>query len=192
MRAEWVCGACLVMAASVAGADPLDMYLGTGVGYATLQQPLLPANLHPTGWKLFAGWRPIEILGAEVEYLDLGSRNGTYDVGTLINSERASGNAVTAFAVGYLPQPLPYLDLYGKLGIARLRLDVSNTFAPNCQQVCPQFVGLAGANQSATRFAYGGGVQFRFGAELVRLEYQGFSTPGGDQSLLSLEVSFNF
>jgi hypothetical protein len=42
------------------------------------------------------------------------------------------------------------------------------------------------------RFAYGAGVQFRFGAPMLRLEYQGFSASGGDQSLLSLDLAFNF
>jgi len=42
------------------------------------------------------------------------------------------------------------------------------------------------------RFAYAAGMQLKFGAPAVRLEYQGFTTSGGDQSLLSLELAWNF
>jgi hypothetical protein len=177
--------------------DPLGFYVGAGAGESTLQSTsLLPIQVyeHPTGWKVFAGWRPIQMFGAEVEYVDLGSRNSGYTSYAIAtsSSQHASASAVGAFLVGYLPQPLPYLDFYGKVGLARLRTNFSS-FGPNsCGTVilCPPLGGSAGGE--ATEFAYAAGMQVKFGAPAVRLEYQGFTTSGADQSLLSLDLAWNF
>lgn len=184
MRFVWILGACLAVGASVAVADPLDVYVGAGLGYSTVQESFVPVGVeeHPTGWKVFAGWRPIQMFGAEVEYVDLGSKDSTEDV---INAQHASASAVAAFAVGYLPQPLPFIDFYGKVGLANLRTSISNT----SMNLNPFTTAV---DRSQARFAYGAGVQFKFGMPAVRLEYQGFSASGGDQSLLSLDVAFNF
>jgi opacity protein-like surface antigen len=195
MRFVCMLGACLAAGASAAPADTLDLYLGTGLGYATVQESFVPVGVveHPLGWKLFGGWRPIQMLGAELEYVDLGSRDST-SFGSYVNSEQAQADAIAAFAVGYLPQPLPYLDFYGKLGVARVRSSFSSAYSASCsgEGACPLFIGLNRMSGTATRFAYGAGVQGKLGMELVRLEYQGFSGAGGDQSLLSLDVAFSF
>jgi hypothetical protein len=177
--------------------DPLGFYVGAGAGESTLQSTsLLPVQVyeHPTAWKVFAGWRPIQMFGAEVEYVDLGRRNSTYissATGT-INSQHASASAVGALLVGYLPQPLPYLDFYGKVGVADLHTNISNTtttYPVSCGVACTTALGQ---NTSNVRFAYAAGMQMKFGAPAVRLEYQGFTTSGGDQSLLSLDLAWNF
>lgn len=189
-------GLASVMPLTAWAVDPLGFYVGAGAGESTVQSnSLLPVNVyeHPTGWKVFAGWRPIDMFGAEVEYVDLGSRNSTYTsnaTGT-INSQHASASAVGAFAVGYLPQPLPYLDFYGKLGLASLRTNISNTAQPTCA-LCQIAFAPSVQSQTAARFAYAAGVQLKFGAPAVRLEYQGFTTSGSDQSLLSLDLAWNF
>jgi Outer membrane protein beta-barrel domain len=198
MRTVSFLGACLVLGMSPAWAvDPLGFYVGAGAGESTVQSTsLLPVEVseHPTGWKVFAGWRPIEMFGAEVEYVDLGSRNSTYisSAAATINSQHASASAVGAFLVGYLPQPLPYLDFYGKLGVADLHNNISNSttaYPVSCGVPCTTQLGQ---NASNVRFAYAAGMQLKFGAPAVRLEYQGFTTSGGDQSLLSLELAWNF
>jgi opacity protein-like surface antigen len=175
---SWIAGAGLIVAASAAIAEPFDFYVGAGVGESTLQSnsaPFIPNSIdqHPTGWKVFAGWRPIGMFGAEVEYADLGSKSS--------GPQSASGNAVAAFAVGYLPIPLPMLDVYGKVGLGNVHTSL------NYNGVVP--VGTSG---SSTTFAYGAGVQVKFGAPALRLEYQGFNTSGGDQSLFTLDFLWNF
>lgn len=198
MRTVAFLGACLVLGMSPAWAvDPLGFYVGAGAGESTVQSTsLLPIQVseHPTGWKVFAGWRPIEMFGAEVEYVDLGSRNSSYisSATATINSQHASASAVGAFLVGYLPQPLPYLDFYGKVGVADLHNNISNittAYPVSCGVPCTTQVGQ---NTSNVRFAYAAGMQLKFGAPAVRLEYQGFTTSGGDQSLLSLDLAWNF
>ncbi|MFZ0007050.1 MAG: outer membrane beta-barrel protein [Steroidobacteraceae bacterium] len=188
---SWL-GASLALVASLAAhADPLGFYVGAGVGESTVQSTqLLPVQVyeHPTGWKVFAGWRPIQMFGAELEYVDLGSKDSSYSP-TL--AEHASASAVAAFAVGYLPQPIPFLDFYGKVGVASLRTNTSTTYSGGC----PAFAGCPTGgvqDQTGARFAYAAGIELKFGAPAVRLEYQGFATSGGDQSLVSLDVLWNF
>jgi Outer membrane protein beta-barrel domain len=181
----WLGGACLALSSAAAWADSRDFYVGVGAGYSTLQSssaPFIPSSVeqHPTGWKVFAGWRPIGILGAEVEYADLGSKSGTSSSST----QHASGNAVAAYAVGYLPIPLPILDIYGKLGVGSVHTSLSYT--PT------QVLNPVSASGSSTVLAYAAGIQLKFGAPAVRLEYQGFNTSGGDQSMFSLDFAWNF
>ena len=199
MRIIKVLGAGLLFGTPLAAwaVDPLGFYVGAGAGESTLQSTsLLPVQVyeHPTAWKVFAGWRPIQMFGAEVEYVDLGHRNSTYISAATdtINSQHASASAVGAFLVGYLPQPLPYLDFYGKVGAADLHTNISNTtttYPVSCGVPCTTALGQ---NTSNVRFAYAAGMQMKFGAPAVRLEYQGFTTSGGDQSLLSLDLAWNF
>jgi hypothetical protein len=196
-----VLGACLVsvMPLTAWAVDPLGFYLGAGAGESTLQSTsLLPVQVyeHPSAWKVFAGWRPIQMFGAEVEYADLGSRNSSYTsfVNATSNYQHASASAVGAFLVGYLPQPLPYLDFYGKVGAADLHTNISNTTTayPPPLSCGPACTTVLGQNTSNVRFAYAAGMQLKFGAPAVRLEYLGFTTSGGDQSLLSLDLAWNF
>jgi hypothetical protein len=201
MRTVSLLSAVLVLGMGIAPAawalDPLGFYVGAGAGESTVQSTsLFPVQVyeHPTGWKVFAGWRPIQMFGAEVEYVDLGSRNSTYTsyVNATRTSQHASASAVGAFLVGYLPQPLPYLDFYGKVGAADLHTNISTattTYPFSCGLPC---MTQSGQNTSNVRFAYAAGVQLKFGAPAVRLEYQGFTTSGGDQSLLSLDLAWNF
>ena len=185
---SWLGAAAALGASLSAHADPLGFYVGAGVGESTVQSSqLLPLQVyeHPTGWKVFAGWRPIEMFGAELEYVDLGTKSSNFFNSSTgaTDSQHASASAVAAFAVGYLPQPIPFLDFYGKLGVASLHTNISNTVTPG---------GVFSDDTGNARFAYGAGVQLKLGAPAVRLEYQGFSTSGGDQSLLSLDVAWNF
>jgi opacity protein-like surface antigen len=175
---------CLVLATPAAwAADPLDFYIGAGVGYSTVQSnsaPFIPyaVEQHPTGWKAFAGWRPIGIFGVEVEYADLGSKSGN----SAGFSQHVSSDAVAAYAVGYLP--IPIIDIYGKVGVGNVHTSLSN----NPNNGLPPVT----SSGSSTVVAYGVGVQMKFGAPAVRLEYQGFNTSGGDQSLFTLDFAWNF
>ena len=76
--------------------------------------------------------RPISILGAELEYIDFGHPSTAYDP----NNSNANGfdshpRAGVLFGVGYLPLPIPFIDIYGKAGVARLQTDVTTTTS-NC------------------------------------------------------------
>ena len=126
-------GACAASTAALAE-NPVGFYLGAGVGYSTVRSDDsaygLPGyyNDHQTAWKVIAGVRPISIVGAEFEYIDFGQPgNRFYNSYNYYNSNGFDSHprAAALFGVGYLPLPIPFIDVYGKAGIARLRNDVT-------------------------------------------------------------------
>jgi opacity protein-like surface antigen len=197
-RLGWALGALLLGAAACANADPLGLYVGAGAGESTLRQDSYGVDAHPTGWKVLVGWHPIHVFGTELEYVDLGSHSGTSldPAGATSYSVTSSASAPALFMLGYLPLPLPWLDLYGKVGAARLRTKVNGTGRPNCAagHACPliEYVEMVDTDMTQTRLAYGAGAQFRFGAPALRLEYERFTASNGDQTLLSLDLLLNF
>lgn len=186
--------------------NPLGVYVGLGVGESTVRSD---NNYYYNGYNGFFGYygdgaydyahhfawdanvgiRPISFLGAELEYLDFGhpGSDTNYYYNNFNYGPDSHPRAVAAFGVGYLPIPLPFLDVYGKAGVARLHTDV-NGFDGSC--------GTCGTSieQSRwdTRFAYGVGVQTRFSALAVRAEYQRISSQFGDPDMFNVGVSWTF
>jgi len=155
-----------------------------------------------TGLKLMAGIRPLSVFGLEVAYLDFGSASGT--AGLLTNPDAPSLSVTTTshpkagvlFAVGYLPIPLPYLDVFAKGGVSELRRNIRGTGQVTCGFILPPctplFVPPYSASGTSTHPAYGAGAQLKFTNLAVRVEYERISAGSGDVDLLSLGVTFGF
>jgi hypothetical protein len=189
-----VLGAALMLAAGAANAfDPLGFYVGGAIGQSNVRstRPLFDAPLefvkHYTGWKLIAGLRPISLLGAELEYIDFGRPNG--QVGALLQAQ-AQARATALFGLLYAPIPVPMLDIYGKLGLARLQTTVSAT--SSCGALAGCTPGSTRRSDSGNSLAYGGGAQLRFAPLAVRAEYERVSASGGDPDLFSLALTWSF
>lgn len=183
-------GACALSTAALAD-NPVGFYLGAGAGYSTIRSddPAygLPAyyNDHETAWKLIAGVRPIPIVGVEYEYIDFGHPSHSYDANGfgyygLDSHPRAS----MLFAVGYLPLPIPLVDVYGKAGVARLQTDVT-TFQSGTDLYSRQ-------NETDNRFAYGVGVQSKVWGVAFRAEYERISSQFGDPDALTVGATWTF
>jgi OmpA-like transmembrane domain len=154
-----------------------------------------------TGWEAFAGIRPVPFLGAEVEYIDFGSSGGS---SVAINSTAntmplGAGSATThptataLYAVGYLPVPLPHLDIFAKAGVAELRSNINFSGELGCVvvfahgAVCDPVALLQSSVKSTnTRPAYGAGLQMKLGSFALRAAYERMSVNTGDPALLSL------
>jgi hypothetical protein len=81
--------------------------------------------------------------------------------------------------VGFLPLPVPFLDIYGKAGLARSTLNTKES-------------GV-GTSSHGTEFAWGAGVQAHASMFGVRLEYEQFSIPNtSGAKIASLSVLLNF
>lgn len=178
MSRALLCAALALIAGPALAADN-GFYLGAGIGQANVRISTgagLPGfDENDTGYKLIAGFRPLDWLGAEVNYVDLGTPSGNI-AGTRIKTD-ASG--VSGFGLVFLEMPL--VDLYGKLGV--VRWDASAA-APG--------LGLSGGD-SGTDFAWGAGVQVRLLSLGVRLEYERFEISDLDEtSFLSLSVTYTF
>ncbi len=123
-----------------------------------------------SGYKVFAGIRPIDLLGAEVEYVNFGKAESA--VGSLDH------DAFGAFLIGYLPLPA-LVDVYGKVGVSRWSADPRDA--------------LNFGDDSGTDLAYGIGLQLRFASFSARLEYERFDVAGSNHlSLLSLGAAWTF
>jgi opacity protein-like surface antigen len=183
---------CAITACAPAFADDLlGIYVGAGVGRTALEQDYYQIDAHATGWKLLAGWRPISFLGVEAEYADLGNKGVTTYGGTTHVSTDASATA--AYVLGYLPVPLPWIDVYGKVGAARLKANTSAYPYPGVGTcIAPAPCGPVSYDTSKSNIAWGGGLQFKVGRWAARADYERFDGPQGNPSLLSVEGIFNF
>jgi hypothetical protein len=82
--------------------------------------------------------------------------------------------APVLFGVGYLPIPIPFIDIFAKAGVARLRLTANDYVSEPCPGVsCPQYVLVGRSAVTQTKFAYGGGVSSKLPLGFtVRAEYE--------------------
>jgi len=192
--------------------DLLGMYVGGSVGQSHLRANQLdfigpyPPNPSPapvsvsksaTGWKVFAGLRPISLVGAELAYTDFGhpmaSQGPPAGFGLAYNAALRS-KAATAFGIVYAPIPIPILDVYAKAGVARLQTSVDAAGAFGCWSplTCAAYPVAVRRDQTDARFAYGAGIQAKLSAIGIRLEYERISVSGGDPDLLSIGVTWTF
>jgi hypothetical protein len=183
----------LTLAAGAAHADNGLLYIGAGLTNDDLRDiAATNSNLSSTNWKVWAGVRPISLFAVEADYMDLGSQNVTEGIaGTLgspsgTSTTHLSYKAFAGYAVGYVPIPVPYLDVFGKVGLARWTASGGNTVIGT---PAPGFFSLS---DNGTQFAWGVGGQLRFGNVGARLEYENFSIRNtGGVNLVSLSVFLN-
>ena len=175
----------LTLGATAARAENGFFYLGAGVVRNSLSDITalggLP-DLKNTSWKAYAGVRPLNWLAAEGDYIDLGSGSSSTTNGTGNVTAHANGSAVAVYAVGFLPIPLPIVDIFGKVGLAHWKLDgnVSSLVSP----------GSLSSNGS--EFAWGIGVQAHITIVGARLEYENFNVPNTSGArVASLSVFLN-
>jgi hypothetical protein len=171
----------LALMGSVAQAADNGFYLGAGVSDAKIDDVFgsgSDLDLDNTAWKIIAGFRPLDHFAVEANYMDLGDEERSFGLGSVRSSAKAFG----AYAVGFLPIPVPFLDIYGKAGLARWDVDGSSSG-----------VALVNFSDHGTEFAWGGGAQVRFGSLAGRLEYDHFdidNTDGLDMYTLGLTWTF--
>ena len=169
----------LALAASAAQADNAFFYLGAGVSKDKLSN-IAPSggfsDIDNTSWKALAGFRPISLFAIEADYMDLGGQTSTF-----VNvSSHSDAKAFAGYAVGFLPIPVPFLDVFGKAGVARWSLSGSTSVPAG---------SLFSFSNHGTEFAWGAGAQAHIGNIGVRLEYERFSIPNTDGAqVISLAV----
>lgn len=191
-------GSCALAATS--DPDPLGVYLGAAAGWSDLRNPngTYPATYpetfqaHATAWKAYVGVRPLSFAGLELGFDNLGDANSQATVVVLGNhvvNTYSKQSAATLFGVGFLPLPLSMVDLYGKLGVARLHTISQPPPPPVCfLLVCT----LSRQNTWSSDLAYGAGVQLRFAKLAIRGEYERISASGGNPDMYSLGINWTF
>ncbi len=171
----------LALAAGCAHASGLfgaGVYAGAGLMRANVNNLFGTGfDVHNTSFKALAGVR-LSLLGAEVDYYHLGSESRS--IGTLGTAD-ANAQAFAAYVVGYLPIPLPLIDIYGKLGLDRWQMS-GNSASPS----------LFRFSDSGTQLAWGVGAQAHFGHLMGRLEYEHLNIAHTNGAhVVSLDVIFN-
>jgi len=171
-------------AATTAYAQLPDVYVGAGVSQARIDDIFgrgTDFDLNNAAWKAFVGVKPLPFLGVEANYMDLGSESKRFGFAGFGDRAHADAHAFSAFAVGFLPLPLPFVDIFGKAGLARWNLSGHSDSS------------LFAIDDHGTDFAWGAGAQTRFGPLGLRLEYEQFNVRNTDGAkAVSLDVSFHF
>jgi hypothetical protein len=175
----------LALGANAARAENGLFYLGAGVAKSSVSDItgsfMSFPDLKNTSWKAFGGVRPLNWLAAEVDYIDLGSATSPNNGGGLGYTD-VKGYTWGAYAVGFLPIPLPVVDIFGKVGVAFPRLDYM-FYSPG--------VG-GGFAHNGTGFAWGIGVQAHISMFGARLEYEDLNIPNtSGAKVASLSVFLN-
>jgi opacity protein-like surface antigen len=182
-----VLGCCL---STVAAAADNGIYLGAGIAQSDygLSNPLdaEPFDDKDNGFKLIAGWRPLDNFGIEANYIDHG--DATVPSGIVCiqlvgapcpATTNLKAETLSAFAVGYADFPL--VDLFAKAGLTSWK------FEGNAPTALTDF----SFDENDVGFAWGAGVQARFGSLGARLEYEQFNIIE-DEKLGTISLSFTY
>jgi hypothetical protein len=135
-----------------------------------------------SGFKVIAGFRPLDAFAIEANYADLGETRVplSLSVGCIpapcpaevsIDSQAVSVSAVGLFA-------LPLVDLFARVGVARWESEA-------------QILSSA-QKEEGTDPTYGAGAQLRLGSFALRLEYERFDLDEDSVDLVSLGFTYTF
>jgi hypothetical protein len=196
------CGMSSVASAQASATDPLGFYVGAGAGPSQIRSnpnynccSYYGDYNYTFAWQGIVGIRPVRALGLEAEYIDFGTPGNGYYYHAPDSSGGSHPTAPALFAVGYLPIPLPYLDIFAKAGGARLSTRVTTYSSQPCVAggPCPDYVPSGNQEVIDTKFAYGAGVQSRLPLGLIlRGEYERVASQYGDPSAFMFSALFSF
>jgi OOP family OmpA-OmpF porin len=145
----------LAAVAPQAAAADHGFYVGAGITQSTLKVDFEgdSGSENDNGYKIIAGWRALDWLAVEANYVDLG---GVNEDGASIDS-----NALTVS--GLLIAEVGIVDLYARLGMVNWNTDIGVS-------------GLGSTSDDGWEPLYGIGVGLHFGSFGARLEYEQFSS----------------
>jgi hypothetical protein len=157
------------------------IYLGASVGQSSVQYDdniggqNLNFDASATGFKAIAGWRFLDWVAVEANYVDLGSGDDNV-LGERIESDV---NGVSLSAVGFVP--IGPVDLFARVGAVNWNADLA---APN--------LGVS-SSEDGTDLTYGVGAQFRVWSLSIRGEYEVFDISDADTvDMFSIGVTWTF
>ena len=128
-----------------------------------------------TAYKLIAGWRILDWLAVEGDYIDFGS--GSDKIGG--EKVETDINGVSLSAIGFLP--IGPVDVFARVGAINYNADLK----------VPEFD--VKASNDGTDFTYGIGAQFRIWSLSFRAEYERFEVSDIDTvDLATLGVTWTF
>ena len=192
-----------------AATNLFNMYVGAAYARSNLRArdtnplpfsgggPLNSFDRSDSGYQFSLGVRGLEMLGAEVDYFDLGSGDvsnlasvgGTAGV---VSSANVAQKGEAAFAM--LDLPVPIVDIYLKAGVDRINSNLNASYLPSgvfCSVLGCAHQSLA-TSRTTTGLALGAGAQWQFGNWGLRAEYERFTAYGSHPDLVSVGVIWTF
>jgi len=164
--------AALLGTAGAASAADNGLYIGGSIGQSNVDvnEGLTQVDGDDTGFKFIVGFRPLDWLAVEANYVDFGKVEA--------NALTSESNGVAVFAVGFVP--VGPVDLFAKGGLinydSEVKLNGSRVFSDDGNEL-----------------AYGVGVQFRLLSLSVRAEYERFDVEHVDDlNMLSVGLTYTF
>jgi hypothetical protein len=162
----------IYLGASFADVSPNDDWLAS---------PNLSEN---DGFKLIGGIRPLDWLGIEANYVDLGSVDVALPVAcpavvgiSCDNRASLEATALSVSAVAF--KTFTVLDLFARAGVSRWQSEETRPF-------------FWGRDDDGTDATYGVGLQLRLQSIAVRLEYERFKLLGDSTDAVSLGFTYTF
>jgi hypothetical protein len=165
----------LAALAPTASAADNGFYLGAGATSTSFKAEIdgIKDDSDDNGYKIIAGFRPLDWLAFEANYMDLG---GVEESGLKIDSTALTASALVLAEIGIV-------DLYARVGVANWDSDFS-------------VQGVGSASDDGWEPTYGAGVGVHFGSIGVRAEYERFSTKALndelDTDVGTVSVSFTY
>ena len=172
--------AALCLVAAPAFAADNGIYLGAGVGQSgvsyedAVEGIDVDFDANATAFKAIAGWRFLDWLAVEANYVDLGSADDNL-AGEKVETDI---NGISLAAVGFLP--IGPVDLFAKVGAINWNADLETE-------------SFGSLSDDGTDLNYGVGAQFRVWSLSLRAEYERFDISDADTvDMVSLGVTWTF
>ena len=163
----------LLLGTAPAIAADNGIYLGGSVGQSGAQDNSVGFDADATGYKLILGWRFLDWLSVEGNYVDFGSGSDNV-LGSRVKTE---ADGLSLSAVGFLA--VGPVDLFARAGLIDWSADVKSPSFPNY-------------GEDGTDLTYGAGAQFRLGSLAFRAEYEVFDLGATDLDMFSVGVTWTF
>ncbi|HKE93142.1 MAG TPA: outer membrane beta-barrel protein [Povalibacter sp.] len=161
----------MALASGTAAAADNGFYLGASIGQSNVDVDAGPVRINgdDTGFKIIAGFRPLDYFAVEVNYVDFGKVED--------NGFKAESDAISAYAVGFLP--VGPVDLFAKAGLVNSDTSLKGT--------------IEAPMGDSTDFSYGVGVQFRLLSLSARVEYEVYDGDNvNDLNMVSVGLTYTF
>jgi hypothetical protein len=152
-----------------AAAADNGLYIGAGITQSEFDVGDASDSLDDSSFKLIVGFRPLDWLALEANYIDLGGESGD---GASLDAKATtlSALAIAEFAV---------IDLYARVGMANWKLDAS-------------LDGFGTESDDGWEPTFGVGIGAHFGSLGVRAEYEQFSVDDYDFDVNTVSLSFTY
>ena len=157
-----------------AAAADNGFYIGAGITQSEFEIDGASDSLDDNSFKVIVGYRPLDWLAVEANYIDLGGETfEDPDLGTF--SIDATAISVSALAIA----ELGVIDLYARLGMSNWNVDVDTDF-------------LGSGSEDGWEPTYGVGIGAHFGSFGIRGEWETFNAGDLDTDISTVSLSFTY